>query len=279
MNQKMKIKYIVTHPGRAHLDDFLSCCVLISETNDCPAIYRRDPTATELDDPEIAVVDIGGVHDPRKLNFDHHHFPRDHEPTCSLSLVLDHLGLYEDALTSLSWLRVTEVMDSKGPTAGREYIGVTREQMSMLANPIVRSMLDMFAEGLDLRRIMKSIGVDLITKIQTDEEHLEKLDDCVRFLDVDTIRVAWTDEPDCRVGWWLDQRKYECQVFIKPDDRGSGYALYRYDDAPGINFSRVDFSKIEDHELVTFAHKNGFVAKVSTRDQETIEDLIRLAAV
>ena len=271
----MKIKYIVTHPGRAHLDDFLSCCVLISETSDWPVIYRRDPTAVELDDPTIAVVDIGGVHDPRKLNFDHHHFPRDHEPTCSLSLVLDHLGLYEDALTSLSWLRVTEVMDSKGPTAGREYIGVTREQMSLLANPIVRSMLDMFAEtsdNLDLRLLMNSIGVDLVCKIQTDAEHLERLDDCVRFITVGSTRVAWTDEPDCKVGWWLSQRGHKCDVFVKPDDRGDGMALYRYNDGSG-----VDFSLIEGHKLVTFAHKNGFVAKVSTTDQDSIEDLIRLA--
>ena len=271
----MKIKYIVTHPGRAHLDDFLSCCVLLSETSDWPVIYRRDPTSVELDDPTVAVVDIGGRYDPGKLNFDHHHFPRNHGAICSLSLVLIRLGVYQEAFDILPWLKVTEIMDSKGPTAGREYVGVTREQMSMLANPIARSMLSLFEDAqdnIDLRSVMNSIGVDLVCKIQTDAEHLEKLDGCVRFFDVGSTRVAWTDEPDCKVGWWLDHRWHVCDVFVKPDDRGFGMALYRYNDAPG-----VDFSIIGLQQFVTFAHKNGFCAKVSTRDQETIENLISLA--
>ncbi|MBD36927.1 MAG: hypothetical protein CMI28_02470 [Opitutae bacterium] len=64
------IKTIITHPGGAHKDDFLACSVLLS--NHPASIFRRDPTEQELEDPEVAVVDIGHQHDPELNNFDHH---------------------------------------------------------------------------------------------------------------------------------------------------------------------------------------------------------------
>ncbi len=89
------IQRIVTHPGGAHKDELLATCVLIAK-HGC-AIARRNPTDADLSDPTVAVLDVGGSHDPALNNFDHHHFPREHAPTCTLSLVLAHLGLYDDA--------------------------------------------------------------------------------------------------------------------------------------------------------------------------------------
>ena len=54
--------------------------------------------------PGGLVVDVGGEHDPERGNFDHHQFPRDHDPVCALSLVLQDLGLYEDARNFCEWL-------------------------------------------------------------------------------------------------------------------------------------------------------------------------------
>ena len=84
---------IVTHPGGAHKDDFLACAVLLSKFP--VSIFRRDPTEDELADPQIAVVDVGHRHEPDLNNFDHHQFPREMEPTCSLSLVLQKMGIYQ----------------------------------------------------------------------------------------------------------------------------------------------------------------------------------------
>jgi uncharacterized UPF0160 family protein len=83
---------ILTHPGSAHKDEFLACCVLLA-TAPCP-ILRREPTEADLADPAIAVVDVGHRHEPALNNFDHHQLPADAAPTCALSLVLQHLGLY-----------------------------------------------------------------------------------------------------------------------------------------------------------------------------------------
>ena len=88
----MTIQLIVTHPGGAHKDDFLACC-LLAHLHGVP-IERREPTASDLADPLICVVDVGGDHNPDLNNFDHHQFPRDADPLCAFSLVLHHLGLY-----------------------------------------------------------------------------------------------------------------------------------------------------------------------------------------
>ena len=64
---------ILTHPGGAHKDELLAVCVLAAKHR--APIVRREPTEADLADPAVAVVDVGGDHDPSKMNFDHHHFP------------------------------------------------------------------------------------------------------------------------------------------------------------------------------------------------------------
>ena len=51
----MKYSLIVTHPGSSHKDEFLACCVLLAVSH--APIARREPTADDLADPTIAVVD------------------------------------------------------------------------------------------------------------------------------------------------------------------------------------------------------------------------------
>ena len=96
---------ILTHPGSAHKDEFLACCVLLA-TAPGP-ILRREPTEADLADPATAVVDVGHRHEPALNNFDHHQLPADAAPTCALSLVLQHLGLYADAVLQLFYLALS----------------------------------------------------------------------------------------------------------------------------------------------------------------------------
>ncbi len=54
-----EITEIITHPGGAHKDDFLACCLLAYQ---CRApISRREPEPADLDDPHTAVIDVGGA--------------------------------------------------------------------------------------------------------------------------------------------------------------------------------------------------------------------------
>ena len=128
------IRYILTHPGGAHKDDLLAVCVCIAKYG--APVVRRKPTQEELDDPSVVVVDVGGLHNPERMNFDHHHFARDHRPICALSLVLQHLKLYEDAQKFCDWLEPAEWFDSRGPKKTAEMLGVPRRAVSQLNSPI-----------------------------------------------------------------------------------------------------------------------------------------------
>ena len=120
----MTMQLIVTHPGGSHKDDFLACS-LLAHLHGVP-IQRREPTDEDLANPSICVVDVGGAHDPKLNNFDHHQFPRDAPPLCALSLVLQSMGLYEDALSFCAWLRPAEWLDTLGPNETAKLMGIPR---------------------------------------------------------------------------------------------------------------------------------------------------------
>lgn len=281
---------IITHPGGAHKDDLLAVCVLAA-IHGCP-IVRREPTAAELDDPEVAVVDIGGVHDPARSNFDHHHFMREHAPTCALSLVLDHLGLYEDALQFCDWLEPAEWFDSRGPKKTAEWLGVPRRAISRLSSPIDMTLLRRFAQATRLEPsdplhvFMRMVGDDLLAYLRLARERLDLVEQRVErwsipheqalietlFLPRD--EAAADDEPSAMLGGYIRARQLDHVIaaIVYPDRRGEGYGIGRYEDHPALDFSRV-----EAEADVHFAHKSGFMCKTSASDPARLKALIALA--
>jgi hypothetical protein len=280
---------IVTHPGGAHKDDLLAVCVLAA-MHGCP-IVRREPTAEELDDPDVAVVDIGGVHDPAHSNFDHHHFPREHAPTCALSLVLEHLGLYQDALKFCDWLETAEWFDSRGPKKTGEWLQVPRRAISRLNSPIDITLLRRFAQATrieptdPLYAFMKMVGEDLLEFLRVARERLDLVaahvqrwtiecgDDRVEALFLPRADAV-ADEPSALLGSYIRAQGLDDVIaaIIYPDRRGEGFGIGRYEDHPGLDFSRV-----EDEPDVHFAHKSGFMCKTSATERERLEELVVLA--
>ncbi|MCF7761691.1 MAG: MYG1 family protein, partial [Cephaloticoccus sp.] len=53
---------ILTHPGSAHKDEFLACCVLLASFP--TPVVGREPPPADLADPATAVVDVGQRHEP-----------------------------------------------------------------------------------------------------------------------------------------------------------------------------------------------------------------------
>lgn len=281
------MRLIVTHPGGSHKDDLLAACVLVS-LHGCP-IERREPTAAELDDPEVAIVDIGGRHEPARANFDHHHFPREHPPTCALSLVLDHLGLYRDALQFCDWLETAEWFDSRGPKKTGEWLGVPRRAISQLNSPIDMTLLRRFGQSTRLEptdplyAFMRMVGDDLLEYLR---EARERLDFTERLVERWTIpcgdhqiealylpRVD-ADEPSAMLGSYIRAKKLDgiIAAIIYPDRRGDGFGIGRYEDHPSLDFSRV-----EKEPDVHFAHKSGFMCKTSAKAPTRLKQLVALA--
>jgi hypothetical protein len=280
---------IVTHPGGSHKDEVLAVCVLAA-LHRCP-IVRRDPTPAELDDPEVAVVDIGGVHDPARSNFDHHHFPREHAPTCALSLVLDHLGLYQDALQFCDWLETAEWFDSRGPKRTGDWLGVPRRAISQLNSPIDMTILRRFAQATRLEpteplyAVMAMVGEDLLAYLRDARARLDFIEQRVQRWSIvcgdDRIEALFlprsepaADEPSGMLGSYIRARKLEGVIaaIVYPDRRGDGFGIGRYEDHP-----RLDFSAVEGQPDVHFAHKSGFMCKTTASDPARLQALVALA--
>ncbi|WP_052548897.1 MYG1 family protein [Enhygromyxa salina] len=280
---------ILTHPGGAHKDDLLAVCVLIAKYG--APVVRRDPTQAELDDPKVAIIDVGGVHDPARMDFDHHHFPREHAPTCALSLVLDHLGIYADALRFCDWLEPAEWFDSRGPTKTAKWLGVPRKAISQLNSPIDITLLRRFAKksqlaaGDPLYEFMRFVGEDLLEYLRVARERIDfaakhaqrwsvargpELGDSIEAVFLPRTDPA-SDEPSIAVGNYVRAAGLEHTIaaIVYPDRRGDGYGIGRYEDHP-----KLDFSRVEGQPDVHFAHKSGFMCKTSATDPARLRELI-----
>ena len=285
------IKTIITHPGGAHKDDFLACSVLLS--NHPVSIFRRDPTEQELEDPEVAVVDIGHQHDPQLNNFDHHQLPRDHEPTCALSLVLQKFEIYEDTKEFCSWLETTEWFDCRGPHDTAEWLGVDREAMAKLNSPLDVTMFQAFAKqkehhpGEPVWEVMKMMGTDLVQYVTGLRGRINQVAKIEEFWDLgqgeDMIKVAFVPrtEPEVEeasggLAWRIKELGLEEEVvaMVYPDSRGGGYGMRRYDDNLAL-----DFSQLSEQPDVHFTHNRGFIAKTSSSEVSRLKELVLLAKV
>ena len=283
------IRFVLTHPGGAHKDDLLAVCVLIAKYG--APVVRREPTQEELRDNGVAIVDVGGHHDPELMNFDHHQFPRDREPICALSLVLKHFGLYESARQFCDWLEPAEWFDCRGPKKTAEMLGVPRRAVSQLNSPIDVTLLRRFSQaseispGETLYEFLRFVGEDLLEYLHVARERLEFVSQHVEHWSVEyegefieTVFLPRTeplaDEPSTAVGNYIRSRKLEDSVaaIVYPDRRGDGYGISRYEDHP-----QLDFSLVKDEQDVHFAHKSGFMCKTSATDQERLRALISSA--
>ncbi|MES2475553.1 MAG: MYG1 family protein [Verrucomicrobiota bacterium] len=277
---------ILTHPGGSHKDEFLACCLLLAE-NAVP-IVRREPTDADLADVSIAVVDVGHEHDPARGNFDHHQFPKDHPPTCSLSLVLQQLGVYEEARMFCDWLEPAEWFDTRGPVETAKWLGVARETLFKLNSPIDTTLLRRFAAeselnpGEPLWEVMRWIGSDLLAYLKNLRARLDFIGQVGEFWEIETpsgpFKVLFLprtdplpDEPSAGLARFIDGRPDQGEVagLVYPDRRGNGYGLSRHNDHAGL-----DFTKIQDEADVHFAHARGFVAKTSAADPARLRELL-----
>ena len=280
------IKKIITHLGGAHKDEFLACCVLLAK--DSVSILRQEATDQELEDPEVVVVDVGHRHEPQLNNFDHHQFPRDAEPTCSLSLVLSKLGIYEDARSFCPWLEVAEWFDCRGPNDTADWLGLDREVVGKLNSPIDITILQGFAKqaehnpGEPIWEVMQMMGkelVEYITGLRGRIDEVSKIEEVWNLTHGDVgFKVIFAPRTDPSIqevsgalGWRVKELGIEEEVYVMvyPDGRGQGYGMKRFNDR-----EEIDFSIIEKESDVRFAHARGFIAKVEAVGIDRLKELI-----
>ena len=287
MEGGMDIKTIITHRGGAHKDDFLACSLLVARHG--VPIYRKDPTDEELTDPGIAVVDVGHLHEPENNNFDHHQFPRDHTPTCALTLVLQHMGIYEDARMFCDWLEPAEWFDTRGPKKTAEWLGVDRSVVSKMNSPIDISVLRRFAEaekhqsGETIYELMKIIGTDLLDYLSDIRARLDRVAEHVQRWEINAADgESWSalyfprlenplDDTSSALARYILVNKLDNEIaaMIYPDSRGEGFGLARFNDHP-----KLDFTRVEAEEDVHFAHNSGFLCKTIATEEARLQELL-----
>ncbi len=280
------VSQIVTHPGSAHKDDFLAVCLLIAKYR--VPVSRRAPTSAELLDPSVCVVDVGDEHCAERMNFDHHQLPRDHVPTCSISLVLRHLGLDEDARLLCGWLECAEWLDVRGPQKTAEWLGVATAVLDRLSSPVDLSLLRRFGRcselspGEPLYEVMRYVGEDLIDYLTTARGRIDLIGERATLWRLEArgevfeaLFVPRTEplpadpsgdtEQYVRVAG-LSER---VAAIVYPDSRSTGFGIARFDDHP-----KLDFCRVAAEPDVRFAHKSGFLCKTSATAPERLQALL-----
>jgi hypothetical protein len=286
---------ILTHPGSAHKDEFLACCVLLAFAP--VPIVRREPTDGDLADAATAVIDVGHRHEPALNNFDHHQLPPDAAPTCALSLVLQHLGLYADARAFCDWLEPAEWFDCRGPNTTAQWLHIDRKVVDQLLSPIDTTLLRRFAAatrhapGEPLWEIMRLVGADLLDYLRTLRARLTFIGQHAQLWSLDGLATLpnglvpavvflprtepLPEEPSSGMDRYIMEQGLDDRIVatISPDRRGGGYGLSRHRD-----HTRLDFTRIKAEPDVHFAHQRGFVAKTSATDPKRLRQLLMLAA-
>ncbi|MGK0184305.1 MAG: hypothetical protein ACI9R3_000071 [Verrucomicrobiales bacterium] len=280
------IRQILTHPGGAHKDDFLACCVLIHLHG--VSVVRREPTDADLADLEMCVVDVGGEHAPERNNFDHHQFPRESPPLCALSLVLQNLDVYEDAKAFCDWLQPAEWLDCLGPNETARKMNISREALTQLMSPIDVTLLRRFAAVTELTdtdpiwQVMRMVGEDLLNYLKSLRARLTEIGEHAEWWTLsdspeklEALFIPRTepmpDEPGFGLGRYIEEQGKGASVIamVYPDRRGDGYGISRFNDD-----QRMDLTRVTDEDDVHFAHARGFVAKTSATDPERLKNLL-----
>jgi hypothetical protein len=237
----------------------------------------------------MAVVDVGGEDNAARGNFDHHQFPKDHPPVCSLSLVLMDLGLYDEARKYCDWLEVAEWFDTRGPVETAAWLGVERELLAKLNSTVDLTLLRRFAGMSEIRpgepmwEVMRWVGADLIGYLRSLRDKLNEIARLSEIWEMDDFRVLFLPRAEnfsedasaglARYAAGLPEEK-RVIAMVYPDRRGGGFALSRYNDDLGM-----DFTRISAEGDVHFAHARGFVAKTSATDLGRIRDLLAMSRV
>jgi len=269
---------IVSHPGSAHKDDFLSVSVLLATLKQAE-VFRREPTEEDLNDPDTYVVDVGLELTPERHNFDHH---QDRSLPCAFHLVMQHLGHHDAAMLMFAWYPHMSMMDVSGPYRTAEHLGVDSSVLFASSSPIDGYIISTFAslESLNAQNplydLMKSLGENMIALIGRKMERLERLKSEAKVVQVKHLKAvvsAIDNSPKLAMELYLRFLDDENIVMsITPSNRGEGWELLRLGDN-----TIVDFRVIENNPEVLFVHGSGVLAK--THKRLPMDEVIKLACM
>jgi hypothetical protein len=289
---------VITHPGKAHFDDLFSVCLVIykcstEETlSKIKEVHRRNPTQTEMKDPNVWKLDIGGKFNPDLKQFDHHLeysnstslTETQHEllNNCTFSLLLKEWGDWDRAVNIFSWLSTAMKMDAQGPKKVVDDLDISFNVLSKLGSFIESKILKLFQQceviyaSDPFFSLLRYFGKQFFKQLFTYYELSGRIEEKLEFLTIKGVPSIKYLEDEQSLGTLKkilsqikEKRWGEGGIVIYPNNRPPGsIAVMRYDDD-----ERVDFTRIKDYDHVIFAHANGFFAVL---DEQTSEKQLSL---
>jgi len=275
MKKLVSLDRIIVHGGRSHADEIIA--VALAEASTCDGqiipVFRRDPTAEELDDNRTLVLDVGGKLDDWAMNFDHHQFDRAHEPECAFSLLASEIEAYSQLTAFFPWFDTWRDIDSKGPFFWAKHRGIDWETVSGLLSPVDDLVRDWWEEASgdvpvdeDLLVRLQKQGLKILEAAAKFEEFAQKADALDMPKEVEGIKVFdFRDfsarESQAYGGAYAKAKGVKGGVIVSQDDRGPGYSFFRREDDP-----KVDFSQCAGKPYTGFAHAGGFILKTVDRN-------------
>jgi len=259
------VRKIVVHGGQAHTDDIMACAMAFAfgVPHDAP-IERRNPKPEELDDLSTLVLDVGGVHDPARLDFDHHQRSREESPKCAFRLFAEWLGVDEEMRQLFPWYDAWNNLDVLGPYQIATRMGAAPDALAgFICNPLGDWVIRRFADDPTLRR---KVTITLANELDLSRRLWHDMAPKVQMREIAGLPVAdftkcLAEEVSRCSGAWAHLHRPAC--LLMRDSRGEGYTLLRHADDP-----RLDFSRCAGKPYTLFAHPGGFTLKTRTKDAD-----------
>ena len=260
-----KVRRIVTHGGLPHMDDIMACAIAyaLGVAHDA-VIERRNPKPGELESMTVLVLDVGGVHDPEHLDFDHHQRSREEEPKCAFKLFSEWLGVDEEFSMLFPWYATWNLLDVSGPNATAAALGTTWDRLEgLVANPLADFVIRRFADDPSFRQkivLTLSNAIDLTRRLwKSINEKVVALEVCG--LPAGDFTACATEEISRCSDIWI--RLNRPALIISKDNRGEGLTILRCNDDP-----RLDFSRCVGKPYAAFCHPGGFLVKTWSRGDD-----------
>lgn len=313
------MKKIIVHGGNAHLDDVVSCALALVdrawsylERNEVPVeealgkacegvvIERREPTAEELGDPHVLVLDVGGRYEPGKNDFDHHQLPNGTKES-AMSLFAASIGLPNgnfdgaaeyvpgsaeypgDSLASFledayPWFRTRVALDACGPFATAKEKFVRWAVIEQFLGPCEEIVLKVFEDAEPEARV--DVVMTLAEMILRRHAAWARVASTVKY-----YRPYWADgeftladftkaDPADTEACSDMFTRYVNGVAVFHGNRGKGLTLLRLRDD-----QRIDFTKVKNDPEVAFCHNGGFVVKTKSKNFDMAWRLVEAAYV